>query len=102
MSELVLIDNAGAGVTGERKVLTANAGLLLVSADSWGDGSVTVEYLRRTETGETWVPLSEGEFTANAEKEVATYPGMNLRAVTSGSTGPTAATVVFGDQGPLK
>jgi len=102
MSETILLDNASAGVSGDKKVLTANAGLLLISADSWGDGKVTVEYLRRTDSGESWQPLAEGEFTANDEKELATYPGMIVRAVTSGSTGPTAATVIFGNQAPLK
>lgn len=102
MSELILLDSAGAGVSGEQKVVGANAGLLLVSADNWGDGKVTVEYLRRTDSGESWQPLADGEFTANDEKELATYPGMIVRAVTSGSTGPTAATVIFGNQGPLK
>lgn len=102
MSELILLDNAAQGVSGQPRILSAHAGLLLVSADAWGDGSVTVEYLRKTPSGETWVPLAEGQFTANDEKEVATYPGMILRAVTAGTTGPTAATVIFGDQGPIR
>jgi len=89
-----LIEGAGAGVTGTGLQINDNDAQMIVRADTWDTGSITIQ----TRANGNWINIPGMTFTADEERLYQGHAGQYLRAVTSAGSLMAGAAVYVGQR----
>ncbi len=83
----ILLDNVNADTTSDTFTFNQPSAILVVRADDYDSGTVTLEVASTSDN--RFTVLDDATFTADGTKKIdLTIPGLEYRAVLSGSTSP--------------
>lgn len=86
MSASILLNNVDVDITSDEFSFSGGSKVLVVRADDFGGGNVTLESKSRNDTLNRFAAIEV--FTANGNKKIlSTVPGIVYRAVLDGSSG---------------
>ena len=86
----VLLNNVDADEVSAEVEFGGGSKVIVVRADDFGGGIVAIEVKSKSDSGNRFLVLANGSFTANGDLILdSTKSGLTFRAVLSGATSPS-------------